>query len=125
VVRDAVERAVLGEAGEHAVRRRDERGQRVVAEVIDGARGFDLFGRCAVQQQFVADVGSDDVVDQRAHVPLGAGRGSSPVVGSEESQPPCEPVVGHDEQLERISRPGHTRIVAPPTTGRPRRRRTT
>jgi hypothetical protein len=79
------------------------RRQRVVAEVIDGARRFDLFSRRAVQQQLVANVRADDVIDECAHVPLGTRCRSPPVIGSDESQPPCELVVGDHEQLERVS----------------------
>jgi hypothetical protein len=39
VVDDALERAVLGEARDDAVRRRDERRERIDAEVVDRARG--------------------------------------------------------------------------------------
>lgn len=45
---DAFERAVLVKARDNAVRRRGERRQRVFAKMIDGARRFDLFSRCAV-----------------------------------------------------------------------------
>jgi hypothetical protein len=113
VKRDAFERALLVKARDNAVRRRDERRQGVVAKMIDGARRFDLFGRCAVQQQLEANVGADDVIDERAHIPVGTRRWSPPVVASDESQPPCELVVGHDQQPERVSRRRHMRIVAP------------
>src|SRR6478672_1025043 len=109
---DAFECAVLAKARDDPVRSLDERRHRVVADMIDGARRFDLFGRCAAQQQLVANVGADDVIDQRAHVPLGTRRRSPPVVGSDESQPPRELVVGHDEHLDRVSRRRHIRIVA-------------
>ena len=48
VVCDAFERAVLVKACDNAVRRRDKRCERVVAEMIDGARRFDPFSGCAV-----------------------------------------------------------------------------
>lgn len=107
------ERADLAEARHNAVRRCDERRQGIVAKMIDSARCFNLFRRCPVQQKLVANVGSDDVVDERAHVPLGTWRRSPPVVRFDESQPSCELVVGHHQQLERLSRRRHIGIVAP------------
>jgi hypothetical protein len=63
VVPDSLERSVPAKAPDNAVCRPDKRGQRVVAKMINGARRFDLFGRCAVQQQLVANVGADNVID--------------------------------------------------------------
>jgi hypothetical protein len=75
-------------------------------------RRFYLFSRCAMQQQLVTNVGADDVIDQRAHVPLRTRRRSPPVVRSDESQPPCELVIRHHEQLDPVSRRGHMHSVA-------------
>jgi hypothetical protein len=113
VMSDAFERAVLAKARDNDVRRPDKRRQRVVTKMIDGACCFDLFSCRAGQQQPVANIAADDVIDERANNPLGARRRSPPVVGPDEAQPPCELLVGHQQQLDRLCPCGHIRIVAP------------
>lgn len=112
VVDDALQRAVLAETADHNVRRRGERRHRFGAEVVEGARRLDLLRLGTPQQHLVADAAADDVVDERAHIPLRGRRRSPPIVETDEAQPPCELVVGHHEQLGRLFRRRHIRIVA-------------
>jgi hypothetical protein len=112
VVRDALERAVLVKGRDHPLCRLDERRERIVAKMINEAHRLDLFSPRTVQQQLIADVGPDDMIDQSAHIPLRTRGRSAPVVVPYKPQPPGELVVGCDEQLDGVPRRGHPGIIA-------------
>jgi hypothetical protein len=80
--------------------------------MVSGHRVYPTSSRYLITERHesaVAFIGCDAAASNSADVPLRTRRWPPPVVGSDESQPPCELVVGHHEQCDRASRRGHIR----------------
>lgn len=86
--------------------RRDERPNRVVAEMIGCAGGVDLVRGGAVEQHRVTPVGAHHVVNECPDVPWSARGGSGPLVDMDESDAMGERIACSCQEVDGLATVG-------------------